>query len=144
MKLATAVVEILTQARTIAVVGLSGNPVRPSHGVARYLQEQGYRIVPVNPAEAAVLGETSYPDLSAAAAAAGPIEIVDVFRRSEHVPAIAAAAIQVGARLLWLQEGVSHAAAEVQARAAGLQVVANHCLLKEHARLRLSAVGEKG
>jgi len=143
VRLPEAVVAILGQAHTIAVVGLSSNPARPSHGVARYLQQQGYRIVPVNPAESAVLGEPAYPDLEQAAAAVGAIEIVDVFRRSEFVPEIAAAAIRIGARLLWLQEGVMHAEAEQQARAAGLLVIANHCLLKEHARLREAASGEK-
>ena len=135
MKLPAEVAREIAQAHTIAVVGLSNNPIRPSHGVARYLQQQGYRIVPVNPNESQVLGETSYPDLDQARAAVGPIEIVDVFRRSKHVPEIAAAAARIGARMLWLQEGVSHRQAETEARAAGLLVVADHCLLKEHARI---------
>jgi predicted CoA-binding protein len=121
-------------AKTIAVVGLSSNPARPSYGVARYLQRQGYRIVPVNPGETSVLGEAAYPDLEAAHAAAGSLDIVCVFRRSEYVPAIAESAARVGARLLWLQEGVTHPAAEAQARRAGLLVVADHCLLKARAR----------
>lgn len=139
MRLPGAVVDILTCARTIAVVGLSSNPARPSFGVARYLQQQGYRIVPVNPREREVLGEPAYGDLGEAAAAVGAIEIVDVFRRAEHVPAVAAAAIAIGARLLWLQEGVAHAEAEAAARAAGLQVVSSRCLLKQHARLTVAA-----
>ncbi|HEY7838624.1 MAG TPA: CoA-binding protein [Terriglobales bacterium] len=125
----------ILQARTIAVVGLSSNPVRPSYGVARYLQQQGYRIVPVNPKETVVLGEPAFADLEQAQAA-GPIDIVCVFRRSEHVPAIARTAARIGAGMLWLQEGVAHPAAEAEARAAGLLVVADHCLLKAHIRLR--------
>ncbi len=136
MSLASPVEAAMLAAKTIAVVGLSSNPARPSYGVARYLQNQGYRIIPVNPGETRVLGETAYPDLEAARAAAGPPDIVCVFRRSEHVPAIAESAARVGARLLWLQEGVTHAAAEAQARRAGLLVVADHCLLKAHARWR--------
>lgn len=133
----TAEIEVLLRdARTIAVVGLSSNPARPSHGVARYLQQQGYRILPVNPAEREVLREPAYADLDAAAAAAGPVDIVDVFRRSEFVPDIARAAIRIGARLLWLQEGVSDPEAEAGARAAGLLVVANRCLLKAHVQWR--------
>jgi len=133
----------ILQARTIAVVGLSSNPARPSYGVARYLQQQGYRIIPVNPKETVVLGEPAFADLEQAAAgaaahptAARPIDIVCVFRRSEHVPAIARAAARIGAGMLWLQEGVTQPAAEAAARAAGLLVVADHCLLKAHIRLR--------
>ncbi|MGH9518990.1 MAG: CoA-binding protein [Terriglobales bacterium] len=135
MKLPADVVAAVRAAKVIAVVGLSSHPVRPSFGVARYLQGQGYRILPVNPNETTVLGEAAYADLDRAAAAA-PVDIVDVFRRSEYVPEVAAAAIRIGAKMLWLQEGVSHPEAEAQARAAGLLVVADHCLLKEHARLR--------
>lgn len=134
MKLPADVTAAIRSARVIAVVGLSSHPVRPSFGVARYLQSHGFRILPVNPNETTVLGEAAYADLDSAAAAA-PIDIVDVFRRSEFVPEVAAAAIRVGAKMLWLQEGVSHPAAEAAARAAGLLVVADHCLLKEHARL---------
>lgn len=135
MKLPEEAVEAMRRARTIAVVGLSSHPTRPSFGVARYLQSQGYRILPVNPNESSVLGETAFADLDQAAAAT-PIDIVDVFRRPEHVPEVAAAAIRIGAKVLWLQEGVSHREAEEAARAAGLVVVADRCLLKEHARLR--------
>ncbi len=136
MKVTPEILAIVAGAHTIAVVGLSGNPARPSFGVARYLQAQGYRILPINPGESEVLGERAYPSLEQAAEAAGPIDIVDVFRRSEFVPEIAAAAIRVGARLLWLQEGVAHAEAEAAARAAGLAVVSDLCLLKQHARWR--------
>ncbi len=136
MTLTAEIEAVLRDARTIAVVGLSSNPARPSHGVARYLQQQGYRILPVNPGEREVLGETAYADLNAATAAAGRVDIVDVFRRSEFVPDIARDAIRIGARLLWLQEGVSHPEAEAEARAAGLLVVANRCLLKVHVQWR--------
>jgi len=120
-------------ARTIAVVGLSDNPARPSFGVARYLQSQGYRIIPVNPGVSEVLGERAYASLDDIPAAQRP-EIVDVFRRAEFVPEIAAAAARIGARLLWLQEGVSHPQAEAAAAAAGMLVVSDACLLKVHSR----------
>jgi predicted CoA-binding protein len=142
MKATPEVMAIVAGARNIAVVGLSANPARPSFGVARYLQSQGYRILPINPNETEVLGEKAYPDLASARAAAGPIDIVDVFRRSEAVPAIAAEAIAIGARLLWLQEGVAHEAAEAAARAAGLAVVSDQCLLKQHARWRAEQGGK--
>lgn len=123
----------LRSARTIAVVGLSSNPSRPSHGVAAYLQAHGYRIIPVNPGETTVLGETAYSRLEDVPV---PVDIVDVFRRSDTVPDIVASAIAVGAKMLWLQEGVTHPAAEAQARAAGLLVVSDRCILKAHRALR--------
>lgn len=125
--------ELLRSARTIAVVGLSSNPLRPSHGVAAYLQAHGYRIIPVNPGETTVLGETAYSRLEDVPV---PVDIVDVFRRSDAVPDIAASAIAIGAKMLWLQEGVTHPAAEAQARAAGLLVVSDRCILKAHRALR--------
>ena len=129
----------LERARTIAVVGLSSNPARPSFGVASYLQQQGYRILPVNPTEQEVLGERAYARLDDIQE---PVDIVDVFRRSEYVPEIAEAAIRIKAPMLWLQEGVVHPEAEQQAREAGLLVVSDRCLLKEHIRLRrLRSVG---
>lgn len=134
MKPRPEILETIRAARTIAVVGLSSKPARPSYGVARYLQSQGYRIIPVNPGERAVLGKTAFPSLDAIPAALRPVDIVDVFRRSEFVPEIAEQAIRLGARLLWLQEGVSHAEAEARAREAGLQVVSDACLLKAHGR----------
>lgn len=134
MKPRPEILETIRAARTIAMVGLSSKPARPSYGVARYLQSQGYRIIPVNPGERAVLGETAFPSLDAIPAALRPVDIVDVFRRSEFVPEIAEQAIRLGARLLWLQEGVSHAEAEARAREAGLQVVSDACLLKAHGR----------
>ncbi|MGH9465894.1 MAG: CoA-binding protein [Terriglobales bacterium] len=122
----------LRSARTVAVVGLSSDPLRPSHGVARYLQAHGYRVIPVNPRETMVLGQVAYPRLEDIPER---VDIVDVFRRSEAVPEIAVAAITIGAKMLWLQEGVTHPAAEAQARAAGLIVVADRCILKVHRSL---------
>ena len=124
--------QILREARSIAVVGLSPKPDRPSYGVASYLQSQGYRIIPVNPTVEEVLGEKSYPNLGAVPE---PIDGVDIFRRSEEVPPVIEEAIAVGARAIWLQEGVVNQAAADRARAAGLPVVMDRCMLKEHRRL---------
>lgn len=124
--------EILETARTIAVVGLSDKPSRPSHGVAAYLQRQGYRIVPVNPKLTEVLGERAYPSL---ADVPEPVDVVDIFRAPDAVPGIVEEAIAKGARVIWMQEGIVHNAAADRARAAGLRVVMNKCLLKEHAAL---------
>jgi hypothetical protein len=126
------IAEILRQARTIAVVGLSGKPWRPSYGVAGYLQRAGYRIIPVNPNESEVLGEKAYPSLEAIPER---VDIVNVFRRSEFVPEIVEAAIRIGARVVWLQEGVRHDEAAEKARQAGLDVIQDRCILKEHRRL---------
>jgi predicted CoA-binding protein len=126
------ITEILDHARTIAVVGLSGKRYRPSYGVAEYLKKSGYRIVPVNPNEKEVLGEKSYPDLDAIPF---DIDIVDVFRRSEHVPEIVEAAIRIHAKAVWMQEGVSHSAAARRAEEAGLAVIEDRCILKDHRRL---------
>jgi hypothetical protein len=123
---------ILREARTVAVVGLSPRPERPSYGVASYLQQQGYRIIPVNPTVDQVLGERSYPDLKSVPER---IDVVDIFRRSEEVPAVVEEAIQVGARVIWMQEGVINEAAAARAREAGLEVVMDRCMLKEHKRL---------
>jgi hypothetical protein len=124
--------EILRSARTIAVVGVSSKRFRPSYGVTEYMQRAGYRIIPVNPQEAEVLGEKSYPDLDSIP---GPVDIVDIFRRSEFVPEIVDAAIRKGAKMIWMQEGVVHEEAARRAEAAGLTVVMDHCILKEHRRL---------
>jgi uncharacterized protein len=122
---------ILRESRTIAVVGLSDKPDRPSYRVAKYLQAHGYRIVPVNPALTEVLGERSYPDL-ASIPGPDPVDVVDIFRRSEDVPPIVDAAIARGARVVWMQEGIINEAAAERARSAGLTVVMNLCLKKEH------------
>ncbi len=124
-----AIDQILRESRTIAVVGLSDKPDRASYRVAKYLQEHGYRIVPVNPALTEVLGERSYPDL---ASIPGPVDVVDIFRRSEDVPPVVEAAIAKGARVVWMQEGIVNEEAAGRARAAGLKVVMNLCIKKEH------------
>jgi predicted CoA-binding protein len=126
------VAERLREAKTIAVVGLSGRRFRPSHGVAEYLQRAGYRVIPVNPHETEVLGEKAYPDLASVPL---PVDIVDIFRRSEHVPEIVEEAIRIGAKMVWMQEGVIHENAAQSALAAGLEVVMDRCILKEHRRL---------
>ena len=122
--------KILRSARTIAVVGLSANPRRPSHGVARYLQRAGYRIIPVNPNVSEVLGERAYATLSELP---GPVDVVEVFRRSEYAGAIVDEAIAMGAGAVWLQDGVVDDAAAERARAAGLDVVMDDCMMRRHA-----------
>jgi predicted CoA-binding protein len=124
--------ELLRGSRTIAVVGLSSKKFRPSFGVAEYMQAHGYRIIPVNPNETEVLGEKSYTRLEDIPE---HIDIVDIFRRSEFVPSIVEAAIHKGARAVWMQEGIVHEAAAQQAREAGLVVVMDRCILKEHMRM---------
>ena len=124
--------EILDAYRTIAVIGLSSRPWRPSFSVSSYMQSQGYRIIPVNPFEVEVLGEKAFPALEDVPDA---IQIMNVFRRSEHVPSIVRSAMDAGARVLWLQEGVIHEAAAADARSAGLDVVMDRCILKEHMQL---------
>src|SRR5512139_923209 len=123
---------ILRDNRTVAVVGLSANWYRPSYFAAKYLQEHGYRIVPVNPAYDAVLGEKCYRSL---AEIPGKVDIVDCFRRSEEIPAIADEAIAIGAKVLWMQLGVTNEAARRKAEAAGLEVVEDRCVKIEHGRL---------
>jgi predicted CoA-binding protein len=123
--------EILETYRTIAVVGLSSHTWRPSYSVSRYMQSNGYRIIPVNPLEVEVLGEKAYPSLDDVPE---PIEIVDIFRRPEYVPDIVESAIRRKARVIWMQEGVVHEAAAERARAAGLDVVMDRCILKDHMR----------
>ena len=126
-----AITEILQSSKTIAVVGLSNRRMRASFGVAQYLQSVGYRIIPVNPNETEVLGEKSYSHLRNVPE---PVDIVDIFRRSEFVPEVVDAAIQIGARCVWMQEGVIHVEAAERARRAGLFVMVNSCILKEHVR----------
>ena len=124
---------LLHTARTIAVVGLSGRRFRPSYGVSEYMQSAGYRIIPVNPNESEVLGEKAYASLDEIPE---PIDIVDIFRRPEFVPEIVDAAIRIGAKVIWMQEGVEHAEAAQKAAAAGLTVIMDRCILKEHRKLR--------
>lgn len=128
-----AVMDILRESKTIAVVGLSDDPSRPSNEVAAYLQSEGYKIIPVNPRVTEVLGAVCYPDLHAVP---GPVDVVDVFRRSEHVVPIARAAVEVGAKVLWLQDGVVNEEAAEIAREAGLAVVMDDCMLRRHAVLK--------
>jgi predicted CoA-binding protein len=125
------ILEILKKYKTIAVLGLSSNPARPSYGVTEYMQSAGYRIIPVNPNETEVLGEKSYARLEDVPE---KIEIVDVFRRAEHMPAVVESALRVGAKVFWMQLGIEHAAAAERARAAGLIVVEDACILVEHRR----------
>jgi uncharacterized protein len=123
---------ILKQARTIAMVGLSANWWRPSYFAAKYMQEHGYRIIPVNPAYPEVLGEKCYASLREIQ---GQVDIVDCFRKSEEIPPIADEAIAIGAKVLWMQLGVINPDAAEKARAAGLEVVMDRCVKIEHARL---------
>lgn len=124
---------ILTECKTIAVVGLSSNPGRASYGVSRYMQQRGYRIIPVNPNETQVLGETAYPSLSAVPE---PFDLVNIFRRAEEAGAIVDEAIRLGVKAVWLQEDVIDEAAAQRAVNAGLLVVMDRCLLKEHLRFK--------
>lgn len=121
--------QLLKSAKTIAVVGLSNSPLRPSHGVSAYMQTNGYRIIPVNPTINGALGEKAVASLSDVKE---KIDIVDVFRRSEFVPQVVDEAIRLKVPAIWLQEGVVHEAAAAKARAAGIFVVMDRCILKEH------------
>jgi uncharacterized protein len=123
------ITDLLKGAKAIAVVGLSSNPVRPSHGVSAYMQSRGYRIIPVNPQIDQCLGETAYASLLDVPHS---IDIVDVFRRPQFVEEIVAQAIRLKVPAVWLQEGVIHEAAAEKARAAGIFVVMDRCILKEH------------
>jgi hypothetical protein len=127
---------LLRKARTVAVVGLSPNPTRPSHGVARYLQRAGYRIVPINPGHTTILGERSYPTL-AAAARDSVIDVVDIFRRSEYAGGVVDEAIPLQPNLIWLQQGVVDEAAAARAAAAGIPCVMDRCLAVEHQLLEV-------
>ena len=124
--------EMLTRYKNIAVVGLSPDPEKPSHEVAAYLKRAGFRIIPVNPACREILGERCYPTL---ADVPDQVEIVDVFRRSEFLPEIVEQAVAKGARVVWMQEGIVNRAAAARAEAAGLAVVMDRCLLKEHVKV---------
>jgi uncharacterized protein len=129
----TNIPELLRAARVIAVVGLSSNDMRPSHGVAQYMQRHGYRIIPVNPNETEVLGEKAYARLEDVPE---KIDIVDVFRRSQFVRGVVESAIRVGAKAVWMQEGVVDEEAAEVAREAGLDVVMDRCILKDHRSLK--------
>lgn len=122
---------LLERYKTLAVVGLSSKTARPSFGVAAYMKVHGYRIVPVNPNETFVLGEKAYRSLDEVPE---PVDVVVVFRRSEYVPDVVEGAIRKGAKVVWMQEGVMHEDAARRAREAGLAVIQDRCILKEHAR----------
>jgi predicted CoA-binding protein len=137
--------EMLRQAKTIAVIGMSDKPTRASHNIGRYLAEQGYRVYPVNPVLKEILGAPCYPDLEAAQAAAreqtgAGIDLADVFRASENVPPIVDDVIRLGIKYLWLQDEVIHDEAVAKARAAGVKVVQDDCIFREHAK----RVGQQG
>lgn len=127
----TVILKILRAARTVAIVGLSKDPLRPSNFIGFYLKRHGYKIVPVNPREQEILGERSYPSLTDIPF---PVDIVDVFRRPDAVPDIAREAVAIGAKALWLQFGVISAAGAATAAAGGLDVVMDRCMKVEHAR----------
>ena len=124
--------DILEESKVIAVVGLSPKPERDSHEVAKYLQDQGYRIVPVNPRADTILGEKSYPDL---ASIPEKVDVVDIFRRSDDVPPVVDQAIDIGAKAVWMQLGIVNEVAAAKAREAGLGVVMDRCMLVEHRNL---------
>jgi predicted CoA-binding protein len=128
---ADVILELLKQYKTIAVVGLSSNPMRPSFGVTEYMQEAGYRIIPVNPNEAEVLGEKSYARLEDVPE---KVEIVNIFRRAVDVPPVVESAIRIGAKAVWMQQGIEHEEAADKARAAGMVVIEDACILVEHRR----------
>lgn len=134
--MANRILELLRKARTIAVVGLTDDSSKPSYGVSLYLQSKGYRVVPINPRLSEVLGERAYPSLSEAAKNE-KIDIVDVFRRPDAVPEIVDEVLALGIPALWLQETVVHEEAAQKARAAGVLVVMDKCILKEHRRYGL-------
>ena len=125
------VTDILRTARRIAVVGLSRKPERPSHGVAAYLQRAGYTIIPVHPAGGVTLGEPVHPDLRSAAGT-GPIDIVNIFRRSEHIPALLDALLEVQPRLVWMQQGIRNDDVARKLEAGGITVVMDRCLAVDH------------
>jgi predicted CoA-binding protein len=124
--------EILQSAKTIATVGLSSNPEKDSYEVAQYLKAHGYRLIPVNPTADEILGEKSYPDLESVPE---KIDVVQVFRKPEDVPPVVEAAVKVGAKVVWMQEGIVNEAAAQTARQAGLEVVMDTCMKKTHSRL---------
>ena len=125
--------EILKESKVVAVVGLSPEKERPSYSVASYLKENGYKIIPVNPNYHEILGEKSFPDLGSVTKL---VDVVDIFRRSEAVPEIVDQAIKIGAKAVWMQEGVVSEPAAAKARQAGLKVVMNKCMRKEHEKIK--------
>ncbi|HTM68394.1 MAG TPA: CoA-binding protein [Candidatus Binatia bacterium] len=124
--------KILEEARVIASVGLSSKPGRPSYGVCAFLKLKGYRIIPVNPNETQVLGETSYPDLLSVPE---KVDVVQIFRNPDAVPAIVEEAIKIGAKVVWMQDGAGNEEAAERARKAGLVAVVDDCMMREYRRL---------
>lgn len=131
--------DLLQSARTIAVVGASSKPDRPSNGIFRYLLQAGYRVIPVNPHETEVHGQNAYPNLGSIPV---PVDIVDVFRRADKTPVVAKSAVEIDARILWLQLGVINEDAAAIAERAGMTVVMDRCIGVEHSRLRISRAGQ--
>jgi len=127
------IIDILTSSERIAVVGISSKPEKASHRVASYLIDKGYDVIPVNPFQEEVLGRKCYPDLGSIP---GEVHIVDIFRRPEDVPPVVDEAIDIGARVVWMQQGIVNNAAADKALAAGLKVVMNRCIMVEHERLK--------
>jgi predicted CoA-binding protein len=125
--------KMLQETRVIAVVGLSDKPYRASHRVAAYMQQQGYRIIPVNPTIKEALGEKAYPSLREVPER---VDLVDIFRRSESVPPVVEDAIAIGAKVVWMQSGIVNEEAAEKAQTAGLQVVMDRCLMVDHSQLR--------
>ena len=126
------IAEILRSAKTIAVIGASLKPERPAHWISVYLKEQGYKVIPVNPAHSVILGDKCYKSLRDIQE---PVDIVDIFRQPEAVPEIVEEAIAKKAKVVWMQQGIVHNAAAEKAKAAGLKVVQNKCIYQEHQRL---------
>ena len=126
--------EILLLAKTVASVGLSSNQEKESYWIAAYLKEQGYRIIPVNPTATEILGEKAYPDLSSVPE---KVDVVQVFRKPEDVPPVVEEAIKIGAKVVWMQEGISHEESAKKAREAGLQVIMDACMRATHRRLMI-------
>jgi predicted CoA-binding protein len=124
-----AIEEILKNSHIVAIVGLSSNPERPSNIVGKYLKENGYKIIPVNPGEKTILGETSYPDLASIPV---KVDVVDIFRKPEDVLPIVRDAIRIGAKAVWMQEGIKNEEAAAEAEKAGLKVVMDKCMRKQH------------
>jgi predicted CoA-binding protein len=125
--------DLLEECQVVAVVGLSADEEKASHRVARYMQECGYRIIPVNPKESSILGEKAYPSLRDIP---GKVDIVDIFRRAEDVPPLAEDAVAIGAKALWLQQGIVNQQAADTAEKAGLKVVMDRCIMTEHIRCK--------
>ena len=131
LQMQESILMILEHYKTLAVVGLSSKSSRPSHGVSAYMKAHGYRIIPVNPNETKVLGEKAYPSLEAVPE---PVELVVIFRRSEYVRDVVESAIHKGAKVIWMQEGVLDGEATLRGQEAGLTVIEDRCILKEHAK----------